>query len=56
MFISFSLFIYADDTTPIVSGEVAVRLQEEANALLDELCTWFGSNNLFLNTQKTGLL
>ena len=45
--------MYADDTCFLMNGTDLHKLIKQLNAELDYLCTWFKSNKLSLNTQKT---
>ena len=44
---------YADDTCFLINGTDMNTLIKQQNVDLDSLCTWFKSNKLSLNTQKT---
>ena len=45
--------MYADDTCFLMNGTDLHKLIKQLNVELDSLCTWFKSNKLSLNTQKT---
>ena len=45
--------MYADDTCFLMYGTDLHKLIKQLNVELDFLCTWFKSNKLSLNTQKT---
>ena len=45
--------MYADDTSLLVNGNDLHSLIASLNNALKDLCTWFKSNKLFLNTNKT---
>ena len=45
--------MYADDTCFLMNGIDLHKLIKQLNVELDSLCTWFKSNKLSLNTQKT---
>ena len=45
--------IYADDTTVHVTASNIMELYSKSNAALNDYYTWFSSNKLTLNAQKT---
>ena len=45
--------MYADDTSLLVNGNDLHSLVASLNNALKDLCTWFKSNKLSLNTNKT---
>ena len=45
--------MYADDTCFLINGTDLNKLIKQLNVELESLCTWFKSNKLSLNTQKT---
>ena len=45
--------MYADDTCFLINGTDLNKLKKQLNIELKSLCTWFKSNKLSLNTQKT---
>ena len=47
--------MYADDTCFLINGTDLNKLIKKPNVELKDLCTWFKSNKLSLNTQKKNL-
>ena len=45
--------MYADETCFLMNGTDLHKLIKQLNVEVDSLCTWFKSNKLSLNTQKT---
>lgn len=56
LFVNYSLVMYADDTSCIISDREPNELQVKANALLERLGGWFNQNFLHLNLEKTNFM
>lgn len=52
-FLSSKCVLYADDTTLLTSGKNLNVVREVSEAVLKMSCTWFESNKLILNNNKT---
>jgi hypothetical protein len=51
-----NLFLYADDTTALIKSNSLTDLFNTAKLTLNQLGTWFSSNGLLLNNEKTKLI
>lgn len=43
------LFLYASDTTVIVTGKNDIRVQDNLQKNIVKLCHWFNMNSLYVN-------
>lgn len=51
-FINYSLIMYADDTSAVITGTYPIDVQNRSNILLSELRQCFSGNNLYLILKK----
>lgn len=53
---NYNLFMYADDTSALISGCNVAEVETQSNILLKNMNIWFNNNELYLNNYKTKFL
>ena len=56
IFKNVSPVLYADDTSIIISDRNEVQLEREVNILMTNLQSWFSTNNIYINSEKTQVI